>query len=45
MLRKTLFSTLLAGTLLASSGSAFAATEIEFWHAFTGRLGDLVADR
>ncbi|RYH06829.1 sn-glycerol-3-phosphate ABC transporter substrate-binding protein UgpB [Tropicimonas sp. IMCC6043] len=30
---------------LASTTSAFAQTEIEFWHAFTGRLGDLVAEQ
>jgi len=45
MYRKTLFSMLLAGAMLASSASAFAATEIQFWHAFTGRLGDLVAEQ
>ena len=27
------------------SSSAIAATEIQFWHAFTGRLGDLVAEQ
>lgn len=25
--------------------SAFAQTEVNFWHAFTGRLGDLVAEQ
>jgi len=25
--------------------SAYAATEVQFWHAFTGRLGDLVAEQ
>lgn len=34
-------TTILAAMALA--GSAQAQTEIEFWHAFTGRLGDLVA--
>ncbi len=45
MIRKLLFSSLLAGAMLASSTAALAATEIQFWHAFTGRLGDLVAEQ
>ena len=45
MIRKILFSSLLAGAMLASSTAALAATEIQFWHAFTGRLGDLVAEQ
>lgn len=36
---------MLAGALLASPITTFAATEIQFWHAFTGRLGDLVAEQ
>ena len=39
---KTLFGAL---AVLLSSTSAYAQTEIEFWHAFTGRLGDLVAEQ
>jgi len=27
------------------STSAFAATDVQFWHAFTGRLGELVAEQ
>lgn len=45
MFRKALFSTMLASALLASPITSFAATEIQFWHAFTGRLGDLVAEQ
>lgn len=30
---------------MLSGTAAFAQTEIEFWHAFTGRLGDLVAEQ
>jgi sn-glycerol 3-phosphate transport system substrate-binding protein len=30
---------------LALPGAAAAQTEIEFWHAFTGRLGELVAEQ
>ncbi len=32
-----------AAALLPQAG--FAQTEIQFWHAFTGRLGDLVAEQ
>ncbi|TCD14516.1 sn-glycerol-3-phosphate ABC transporter substrate-binding protein UgpB [Oricola cellulosilytica] len=35
---------LLAGSV-AWSGPALAATEIQWWHAFTGRLGDLLAEQ
>ena len=36
-----------AGVVAASlwSSSLLAATEVQFWHAFTGRLGDLVAEQ
>ncbi|MEL7093792.1 MAG: sn-glycerol-3-phosphate ABC transporter substrate-binding protein, partial [Pseudomonadota bacterium] len=38
---------LIAGLALSSTVltpiTASAATEIEFWHAFTGRLGELVS--
>lgn len=34
---------LVAGSTLLSPIAAFAQTEIQFWHAFTGRLGELVA--
>mgnify|MGYP001141813365 CR=1 FL=1 len=37
------------GLALASSlvltGTAYAQTEIQWWHAFTGRLGDLLAEQ
>ncbi|MEX0346776.1 MAG: sn-glycerol-3-phosphate ABC transporter substrate-binding protein UgpB [Rhizobiaceae bacterium] len=39
---------LLAGTISAAtlwSGQAMAQTEIQWWHAFTGRLGDLLAEQ
>ena len=37
----------ISGALAATlwSGSALAATEVHFWHAFTGRLGELVAEQ
>ncbi|WP_417770621.1 sn-glycerol-3-phosphate ABC transporter substrate-binding protein UgpB [Stappia sp.] len=31
--------------ILCSAQTAAAQTEIDFWHAFTGRLGDLVAEQ
>lgn len=34
----------LSGTLF-SPLSAYAQTEVQFWHAFTGRLGDLVKEQ
>ena len=39
--------TLLGGAAisLALGTSAYAQTEIQFWHAFTGRLGELVAEQ
>ncbi|MEM7301982.1 MAG: sn-glycerol-3-phosphate ABC transporter substrate-binding protein UgpB [Pseudomonadota bacterium] len=39
---------LLSASIIASSvwtSNAMAATEIQFWHAFTGRLGELVAEQ
>ncbi|WP_425101120.1 sn-glycerol-3-phosphate ABC transporter substrate-binding protein UgpB [Tropicibacter sp. S64] len=37
--------TLMASAAILTAAPAFAATEIEFWHAFTGRLGELVAEQ
>ena len=34
-----------AASTVALAAPAAAQTEIEFWHAFTGRLGDLVAEQ
>lgn len=39
----TAIAAVLAATLTASAASA--ATEITWWHAFTGRLGDLLAEQ
>ncbi len=36
-------SAIAASVLLAPT--AYAATEVQFWHAFTGRLGELVAEQ
>jgi sn-glycerol 3-phosphate transport system substrate-binding protein len=42
---KAKLCTLLGAATLVSGTSAHAQTEIEFWHAFTGRLGELVAEQ
>lgn len=42
---KHTISILAAAAVLGSAQSALAQTEIEFWHAFTGRLGELVAEQ
>ncbi|MGP1397216.1 MAG: sn-glycerol-3-phosphate ABC transporter substrate-binding protein UgpB [Inquilinaceae bacterium] len=43
MLKRTAAAVLALSTL--GAGHASAATEIEWWHAFTGRLGDLLAEQ
>ena len=43
-LRKLALSAAVLATT-AWSGVAQAATEVQFWHAFTGRLGELVAEQ
>ncbi|MGR3984980.1 MAG: sn-glycerol-3-phosphate ABC transporter substrate-binding protein UgpB [Gammaproteobacteria bacterium] len=42
-----LIKTLIASALICASASsvAAAATEIQWWHAFTGRLGNLLAEQ
>ncbi len=42
---KHTISILAASAVLGTAQAAMAQTEIEFWHAFTGRLGDLVAEQ
>ncbi|MHC8509992.1 MAG: sn-glycerol-3-phosphate ABC transporter substrate-binding protein UgpB [Rhodospirillales bacterium] len=42
-MKKSFFAAVTALIMTAVSTPSFAATEIEWWHAFTGRLGDLVA--
>ena len=41
-MKKTLLSILTVAAILLAPVSAIAQTEITFWHAFTGRLGELV---
>ena len=43
-MKNFLMSATIAATSIWSS-HAMAATEIQFWHAFTGRLGELVAEQ
>ena len=38
-------SSLAVAAVLGSSSAALAQTEVQFWHAFTGRLGELVAEQ
>ena len=44
-MKKIIASTLLAGAMSCTSLVAYAQTEVQFWHAFTGRLGELVAEQ
>ncbi len=44
-MKRLALGTALATILTAATGPALAATEIQFWHAFTGRLGDLLAEQ
>lgn len=45
MKKNILLGSLLAATLGTATLPAHAATEIQWWHAFTGRLGDLLAEQ
>lgn len=42
---KKLLMGLLTGTMMMPTAMAMAETEVQFWHAFTGRLGELVAEQ
>ncbi len=44
-MKRLALGTALATILTAATGPALAATEVQFWHAFTGRLGDLLAEQ
>lgn len=44
-MRKSLVGSLLAVAMGTAAMPATAATEIQWWHAFTGRLGDLLAEQ
>lgn len=42
-MKKIAIGAFAAGTTALSTVAAYAETEVQFWHAFTGRLGELVA--
>lgn len=42
-MKKTFVGAVAAAATILTPVAAYAQTEIEFWHAFTGRLGELVA--
>ncbi|NND89758.1 MAG: sn-glycerol-3-phosphate ABC transporter substrate-binding protein UgpB [Granulosicoccus sp.] len=44
-MNKTLLGAVLACSIGSAALPASAATEIQWWHAFTGRLGDLLAEQ
>jgi len=45
-MKKSILATTIASTLvLADAASASQVTEIQWWHAFTGRLGELLAEQ
>jgi len=44
-MKKSFIKALLAGSMLLPATAATAETEVQFWHAFTGRLGELVAEQ
>ncbi len=45
LLRRSLTTGLLAGSLAFAAGPALAATQVDLWHAFTGRLGELLDEQ
>ena len=44
-MKRLIISTLLAGGLLSAAVPATAATEIQWWHAFSGRLSELLTEQ
>lgn len=44
-MKNMIIKSLLAGSMMLPSALAMAETEVQFWHAFTGRLGELVAEQ
>jgi sn-glycerol 3-phosphate transport system substrate-binding protein len=44
-MKKFIIGSMAAAMLSSVAMPAWAVTEIQFWHAFTGRLGDLVAEQ
>ncbi len=44
-MKSILTRVLFTAALILTTGQASAATEIQWWHAFTGRLGELLAEQ
>ncbi|MFK7860110.1 MAG: sn-glycerol-3-phosphate ABC transporter substrate-binding protein UgpB [Granulosicoccus sp.] len=44
-MKKFVLGSIAAAMLSGAAVPAMAATEVQFWHAFTGRLGELVAEQ
>jgi len=44
-MKKFALATISTAMLAGAAAPAMAATEVQFWHAFTGRLGELVAEQ
>lgn len=44
-MKKNFIKALVASSFLFPTTAAMAETEVQFWHAFTGRLGELVAEQ
>ncbi len=44
-MNKKLLAATIAGSMIAMTTAASAATEIQWWHAFTGRLGELLNEQ
>ncbi|MEM1429820.1 MAG: sn-glycerol-3-phosphate ABC transporter substrate-binding protein UgpB [Pseudomonadota bacterium] len=42
---KYAISTVAVAATLGATNAAYAQTEVQFWHAFTGRLGELLAEQ
>jgi sn-glycerol 3-phosphate transport system substrate-binding protein len=45
LFKRSAVAGLLAGTLLFTAGPGSAATQVDLWHAFTGRLGELLDEQ
>ena len=44
-MNKKLLAATIAGSMIAMTTAASAATEIQWWHAFTGRLGEVLNEQ
>ncbi|MEL7470942.1 MAG: sn-glycerol-3-phosphate ABC transporter substrate-binding protein UgpB [Pseudomonadota bacterium] len=44
-MNRKMLAAAIAGSIISLSGAASAQTEIQWWHAFTGRLGELLNEQ